>query len=207
MSCPSSNIDSASIESFVSPWISSKWRYLSDCDGWRELFSIFYNPIRMVDQQLFSFSLSELVSNWSNIDCVDEKRILPSRSNLPFWNLRIETDRHHNDNECSNKSIYLYSNNSIRSNDKSSSIGNISDHARRRTRSSSQSWSLFSRWRWKSVQRRGLDLSILLSHYGVSNFPTLQGILLSIDDSHLDPSTPPCLNNRSGRGERKESFF
>ncbi|CAF0753401.1 unnamed protein product [Adineta steineri] len=36
--------------------------------------------------------------------------------------------------------------------------------------------------------------------YGLYNFPNLQGILLSIDDSTIDPYNPSCLSNRSGNG-------
>ena len=35
--------------------------------------------------------------------------------------------------------------------------------------------------------------------YGVSNFPTMNGFLLPIDDSRLDPLNASCFNNRSGR--------
>ncbi|CAF0859705.1 unnamed protein product [Rotaria sordida] len=38
--------------------------------------------------------------------------------------------------------------------------------------------------------------------YGLYNFPNLQGILLSIDDSRNDPLNPSCLSNRSGNGTR-----
>ena len=38
--------------------------------------------------------------------------------------------------------------------------------------------------------------------YGVSNFPNLVGVLLSLDDSRVDPSNPSCLNNRSNREEK-----
>ncbi|CAF0946998.1 unnamed protein product [Adineta steineri] len=34
--------------------------------------------------------------------------------------------------------------------------------------------------------------------YDLYNFPNLQGILLSIDDSRIDPYNPSCLSNRSG---------
>ncbi|CAF1190677.1 unnamed protein product, partial [Adineta steineri] len=36
--------------------------------------------------------------------------------------------------------------------------------------------------------------------YGLYNFPNLQGILLSIDDSTIDPYNPSCLSTRSGNG-------
>ncbi|CAF3967703.1 unnamed protein product [Adineta steineri] len=36
--------------------------------------------------------------------------------------------------------------------------------------------------------------------YDLYNFPNLQGILLSIDDSRIDPYNPSCLSNRSGNG-------
>ena len=35
--------------------------------------------------------------------------------------------------------------------------------------------------------------------YGVSNFPNVQGVLIPVDDTILDPLNPSCLNNRSGR--------
>ncbi|CAF0785734.1 unnamed protein product [Adineta steineri] len=38
--------------------------------------------------------------------------------------------------------------------------------------------------------------------YGLYNFPNIQGILLSIDDSTIDPYNPSCLSNRSGNGTR-----
>ncbi|CAF1417136.1 unnamed protein product [Adineta steineri] len=34
--------------------------------------------------------------------------------------------------------------------------------------------------------------------YDLYNFPNIQGILLSIDDSRIDPYNPSCLSNRSG---------
>ncbi|CAF4317217.1 unnamed protein product, partial [Adineta steineri] len=34
--------------------------------------------------------------------------------------------------------------------------------------------------------------------YDLYKFPNLQGILLSIDDSRIDPYNPSCLSNRSG---------
>ncbi|CAF3869870.1 unnamed protein product, partial [Adineta steineri] len=36
--------------------------------------------------------------------------------------------------------------------------------------------------------------------YDSYNFPNVQGILLSIDDSRVDPYNPPCLSSRSGNG-------
>ncbi|CAF3707907.1 unnamed protein product [Adineta steineri] len=36
--------------------------------------------------------------------------------------------------------------------------------------------------------------------YDLYNFPNLQGILLSIGDSRIDPYNPSCLSNRSGNG-------
>ncbi|CAF4060500.1 unnamed protein product, partial [Adineta steineri] len=36
--------------------------------------------------------------------------------------------------------------------------------------------------------------------YGLYNFPNVQGILLSIDDSTIDPYNPSCLSSRSGNG-------
>ncbi|CAF0915635.1 unnamed protein product, partial [Adineta steineri] len=36
--------------------------------------------------------------------------------------------------------------------------------------------------------------------YDLYNLPNLQGILLSIDDSRVDPYNPSCLSNRSGNG-------
>ncbi|CAF1517802.1 unnamed protein product, partial [Adineta steineri] len=36
--------------------------------------------------------------------------------------------------------------------------------------------------------------------YELYNFPNIQGILLSIDDSTIDPYNPSCLSNRSGNG-------
>ncbi|CAF1131898.1 unnamed protein product [Adineta steineri] len=36
--------------------------------------------------------------------------------------------------------------------------------------------------------------------YDLYNFPNLQGILLSIDDSRIDPYNPSCLSGRSGNG-------
>ncbi|CAF3624741.1 unnamed protein product [Adineta steineri] len=36
--------------------------------------------------------------------------------------------------------------------------------------------------------------------YGLYNFPNIQGILLSIDDSTVDPYNPSCLSSRSGNG-------
>ncbi|CAF1124640.1 unnamed protein product [Adineta steineri] len=36
--------------------------------------------------------------------------------------------------------------------------------------------------------------------YDLYNFPNVQGILLSIDDSTIDPYNPSCLSNRSGNG-------
>ncbi|CAF1438157.1 unnamed protein product, partial [Adineta steineri] len=36
--------------------------------------------------------------------------------------------------------------------------------------------------------------------YDLYNFPNVQGILLSIDDSRIDPYNPSCLSNRSGNG-------
>ncbi|CAF0990631.1 unnamed protein product [Adineta steineri] len=36
--------------------------------------------------------------------------------------------------------------------------------------------------------------------YELHNFPNIQGILLSIDDSRVDPYNPSCLSNRSGNG-------
>ncbi|CAF1545398.1 unnamed protein product, partial [Adineta steineri] len=36
--------------------------------------------------------------------------------------------------------------------------------------------------------------------YDLYNFPNIQGILLSIDDSTIDPYNPSCLSNRSGNG-------
>ncbi|CAF4320684.1 unnamed protein product, partial [Adineta steineri] len=38
--------------------------------------------------------------------------------------------------------------------------------------------------------------------YELHNFPNIQGILLSIDDSTVDPYNPSCLSNRSGNGTR-----
>ncbi|CAF3807836.1 unnamed protein product [Rotaria sp. Silwood1] len=38
--------------------------------------------------------------------------------------------------------------------------------------------------------------------YGLYNFPNLQGILLSIDDSRNDRLNPSCLSNQSGNGTR-----
>ncbi|CAF0940715.1 unnamed protein product [Adineta steineri] len=38
--------------------------------------------------------------------------------------------------------------------------------------------------------------------YGSYNFPNLQGILLSIDDSRIDPYNPSCLSTRSGNGTK-----
>ncbi|CAF4174874.1 unnamed protein product, partial [Adineta steineri] len=38
--------------------------------------------------------------------------------------------------------------------------------------------------------------------YELHNFPNIQGILLSIDDSTIDPYNPSCLSNRSGNGTR-----
>ncbi|CAF1182995.1 unnamed protein product [Adineta steineri] len=36
--------------------------------------------------------------------------------------------------------------------------------------------------------------------YDLYNFPNIQGILLSIDDSRIDPYNPSCLSYRSGNG-------
>ncbi len=36
--------------------------------------------------------------------------------------------------------------------------------------------------------------------YGLYNFPNIQGILLSINDSRIDPKNPSCLSNQSGNG-------
>ncbi|CAF4079743.1 unnamed protein product, partial [Adineta steineri] len=36
--------------------------------------------------------------------------------------------------------------------------------------------------------------------YGLYNFPNIQGILLSIGDSTIDPYNPSCLSSRSGNG-------
>ncbi|CAF4019148.1 unnamed protein product, partial [Adineta steineri] len=38
--------------------------------------------------------------------------------------------------------------------------------------------------------------------YGLYNFPNIQGILLSIDDSTIDPYNPSCLSNRSENGTK-----
>ncbi|CAF0947824.1 unnamed protein product [Adineta steineri] len=38
--------------------------------------------------------------------------------------------------------------------------------------------------------------------YGLYNFPNVQGILLSIDNSTVDPYNPSCLSNRSGNGTK-----
>ncbi|CAF4152782.1 unnamed protein product, partial [Adineta steineri] len=38
--------------------------------------------------------------------------------------------------------------------------------------------------------------------YDLYNFPNVQGILLSIDDSTIDPHNPSCLSNRSGNGTK-----
>lgn len=34
--------------------------------------------------------------------------------------------------------------------------------------------------------------------YGVYNFPNFQGLLLTIDDPRIDPTSPSCLSNISG---------
>ncbi|CAF0849209.1 unnamed protein product [Adineta steineri] len=36
--------------------------------------------------------------------------------------------------------------------------------------------------------------------YDLYNFPNIQGVLLSIDDSRIDPYNPSCLSSRSGNG-------
>ena len=90
--------------------------------------------------------------------------IISSIANLPFRSLSIDID---NDLESFFEydkiiSIRLCSNQSCWDYDESCSIGNIDDHARRRARSSTQSWSLFRRWRWRTIQCRGKSFVSLL---------------------------------------------
>ena len=54
----------------------------------------------------------------------------------------------------------------------------------------------FNAWEW--------NYHYFCRIFGVSNFPSLNGSLLSIGDSRVDPANPSCLNNPSGR---KVIFF
>ena len=160
------------IESFLSDWISTKSRFLSDLEHRSELQRFSGNTVSMVDEQLLPFYLPECTSNRSNIDPHHDEWIVHSSSDVALWCLWVEIDRHDEYFiKFKNESIHLRQNHCRGNHGQSRSIGNVDDHSRIWTGSEIESRPLFSRSRWKSIQCFGLDLPILLSDLWSLEFP------------------------------------